>query len=121
MIKNRNHTQSNINEFVSQLLRNYAEDNIQTENRTADPPFFSARVWASIRQEQKTQQFWEIGIISARKWLFGLSFVALLFFFTNLVAIGLQPSLSPYAQTQSPAQLMEESDFVEEAVIGKVE
>ena len=117
MKTNQNYPKDNVNQLVTQLLRNYAESNRHAAN--ADLPFFTTRLWANIRQEQQAQQFWEVGVISARKWLFGLSVVALLFFFSNLVAIGLQSGFSRYKQPQSSAQfMMEEGDYVEEAVIG---
>lgn len=117
MNTNQNHPKDNMNQLVTQLLRNYAESSRQATN--ADLPFFTTRLWANIRLEQQTQQFWEVGVISARKWLFGLSLVALLFFFSNLVAIGMQSGFSRYTQSQSSAQfMMEEGDYMEEAVIG---
>jgi hypothetical protein len=115
-----NHLKNDMNQLVTQLLRHYSADiqaEVEADEVKANSPYFTTRLWAHIRQEQQAQQFWEIGVISARKWLFGLSVVALLFFFGNLVAIGTQTGLSPYAQTPSMWLDAEEGDYVEEALI----
>jgi hypothetical protein len=105
-----------MNELISQLLQKYAEENSVAVAVKDHNPFFTARVWACIRQEQQAQQFWEVGVISARKWLLGLSFVALLFFFGNLAAVGLQSQFSSRISTPSSGLDLEEGDYVEEAL-----
>jgi hypothetical protein len=108
-----------MNQLIAQLLRNYGE--INTQNQDVGSPFFTARLWANIRQEQQYQQLWEVRVVSAKKWLFGLSFVALLFFFSNLLVITFQTDFSDNSQQQLPFQYGEESDYWEEFVIGRRE
>ncbi len=115
----KNHLKNDTNQFITRLLQSYSE-HIRVESEIVDAnhtPFFMTRLWASIRQEQQSPQIWELGVISARKWLFALSVVALLFFFGNLVAIRTQSRGLLHPTAQSSLQDMEEGDYVEEALM----
>lgn len=85
--------------FVSHLLRDYSAG-IQQETHDLSP-FFIARLRGRIAEQQQISQVWEFGVISARKWLVAFSFIALLFFFGNLILVGTQSELVVRHPTES--------------------
>ncbi len=97
--------------FVTHLLRDYSEG-IQQDTDDCSP-FFMTRLRARIAEQQQMSQFWEFGVISARKWLVAFSFIALLFFFGNLLFLGTQSSqLVVRIPTESSSFELEETDDV---------
>lgn len=81
-----NLTNQELDQFATQIIRNYGAMNHQAEELSS--PYFLTRLRARINEEQQLAQLWEIGVIKARRWLVAFSAVALLFFFGNLFAVG---------------------------------
>ncbi len=94
--------------FVSHLLRDYSAG-IQQESHDLSP-FFMACLRARIAEQQQISQFWEFGVISARKWLVAFSFIALLFFFGNLILLGTQSQLVVHFPTESSSYEPDDAD-----------
>jgi hypothetical protein len=84
----RQSQKNQIDEFAIELLRHHSQ--YIARDTPESTPYFMTRLRARIAQEHQTSQFWEFGVISAQKWLIALGCVALVFFFGNLVAIGIQ-------------------------------
>lgn len=96
--------------FANELLRNHAEQLRQEVEPST--PFFMSRLQARILREQQVSQFWEFGVISARKWLVALSCIALLFFFGNLIVAGTQSQLLLRTPIESSQYEPEDGDDV---------
>lgn len=96
--------------FVRHLLRNYSEGIHQETEELS--PFFMTHLRSRISAQHQVTQFWEFGVISARKWLVALSCIALLFFFGNLIVMGTQSHLLIRVPTESSQYELEDSEDV---------
>ncbi len=103
--------QTEIDKFSMRLLRHHS-DCVRQEMIDDPSPFFMSRLRARISQEKQLSQFWELGVVSARRWLVALSCVALLFFFGNLVAVGTQTRLLSHTPIESSHNEPEDGDDV---------
>ena len=102
--------QKEIDKFVIHLLRHYSEG-IQQEIEEPSP-FFMTRLRTRISAQQQMSQFWEFGVISARKWLVALSCIALLFFLGNLIVLGTQSNVLIRVTIESSQYELEETEDV---------
>ena len=105
--------QNDVDKFTIQLLQNHAD--IVRQQIEEPSPFFMTRLWTSISKEQQATQFWEFGVISAKKWLVALSCIAILFFFGNVIAVRTQPDLLSRTAIESP-QFEPDDDVHSEAL-----
>ncbi len=107
----KKHTfQNEVDKFATQLLRNHS-NYVQQEGEVPSP-FFMTRLRSRISEQQQMSQFWEFGVILARKWLVALSCIALLFLFGNLIVVGTQSHLLIRVPIESSQYEPEDDDDI---------
>lgn len=95
-----------LDHFTTYMIHVYGEENQQQE--ITHSPYFMTRLRVRLRESQRISQLWETSVIRAQHWLVGLSFIALIFFVSNLAV---KPTTQYSTTTRLTPEMIASTDF----------
>ena len=102
-----------IDRLTRQLLQNYTTPKAHEIFEDELFSHFMTRIQQQIKYQRNLSQVWEVGVFSARKWLFAFCCIAVFFFFGNLLVIGNKTSSHLNVQSfSSEVSEIEDNDYI---------